>query len=101
MPFLKDFLINNSTKVILWKIIPGELSDKHLNEDDKKLLKITSKRNKLDSRTLFNRMWLRDSIVADQSGSQVASILMLNKFCFKSFPQKCLYMMPPAHHFCY
>jgi len=40
MPFLKDFLINNSTKVILWKIIPGELSDKHLNEDDKKLLKI-------------------------------------------------------------
>ena len=40
MPFLKDFLINNSTKVILWKIIPGELSEKHLNEDDKKLLKI-------------------------------------------------------------
>ena len=40
MPFLKDFLINNSTKVILWKIIPGELSEKHINEDDKKLLKI-------------------------------------------------------------
>ena len=40
MPFLKDFIINNSTKIILWKIIPGELSDKHLNEDDKKLLKI-------------------------------------------------------------
>ena len=39
MPFLKDFLINNSTKIILWKIIPGELSEKHLNEDDKKLLK--------------------------------------------------------------
>ena len=40
MPFLKDFLINNSTKVILWKIIPGELSVTHLNEDDKNLLKI-------------------------------------------------------------
>ena len=40
MPFLKDFLINNLTKVILWKIIPGELSEKHINEDDKKLLKI-------------------------------------------------------------
>jgi len=40
MPFLKDFLINNSTKVILWKIIPGELSEKHINEDDKNLLKI-------------------------------------------------------------
>ena len=40
MPFLKDFLINNSTKVILWKIIPGELSETHLSEDDKKLLKI-------------------------------------------------------------
>ena len=40
MPFLKDFLINNLTKVILWKIIPGELSEKHINEYDKKLLKI-------------------------------------------------------------
>ena len=38
MPFLKDFLINNSTKIILWKIIPGELSETHLNEDDKNLL---------------------------------------------------------------
>jgi len=40
MPFLKDFLINNSTKIILWKIIPGELSETHLNEDDKNLLKL-------------------------------------------------------------
>ena len=39
MPFLKDFLINNSTKVILWKIIPGELDETHLNEEDKDLLK--------------------------------------------------------------
>ena len=40
MPFLKDFLINNSTKIILWKIIPGELSETHLNKHDKDLLKI-------------------------------------------------------------
>ena len=45
MPFLKDFLINNTTKVILWKIIPGELSEKHLNEDDKNLLKIRKGKN--------------------------------------------------------
>jgi 4'-phosphopantetheinyl transferase len=45
MPFLKDFLINNSTKIILWKIIPGELSEIHLNEDDKKLLKIRKGKN--------------------------------------------------------
>ena len=40
MPFLKDFIINNKTKIILWKIIPGELEDKHLSEYDKSLLKI-------------------------------------------------------------
>ena len=45
MPFLKDFLINNSTKIILWKIIPGELSDTHLSEDDKNLLKMRKGKN--------------------------------------------------------
>ena len=45
MPFLKDFLINNSTKVILWKIIPGELSEIHLNDDDKCLLKTRKHKN--------------------------------------------------------
>ena len=40
MPFLKDFLINNSTKIILWRIIPGELSKTNLNEYDKNLLKL-------------------------------------------------------------
>ena len=45
MPFLKDFLINNSTKIILWKIIPGELNETHLIEDDKKLLKIRKGKN--------------------------------------------------------
>ena len=39
MPFLKDFIINNSTKILLWKIIPGELDEKQLSMDDKGLLK--------------------------------------------------------------
>ena len=38
MPFLKDFIINNSTKIILWKIIPGELDDKHLSKEEIGLL---------------------------------------------------------------
>ena len=45
MPFLKDFIINNSTKIILWKIIPGELSETHLKEADKNLLKIRKGKN--------------------------------------------------------
>ena len=45
MPFLKDFLINNSTKILLWKIIPGELSETHLTEDDKDLLKKKKAKN--------------------------------------------------------
>ena len=45
MPFLKDFLINNSTKIILWKIIPGELSESQLSEDDKCLLKTRKHKN--------------------------------------------------------
>jgi len=39
MPFLKDFIINNSTKILLWKIMPGELDEIHLSIDDKNLLK--------------------------------------------------------------
>ena len=50
MPFLKDFLINNLTKIILWKIIPGELDDKHLSEEDKCLL---NKRKGENSREYF------------------------------------------------
>ena len=45
MPFLKDFIINNSTKILLWKIIPGELDETQLSMDDKILLK-TRKGNK-------------------------------------------------------
>ena len=39
MPFLKDFIINNSTKILLWKIIPGELDETQLSMDDTSLLK--------------------------------------------------------------
>ena len=45
MPFLKDFIINNSTKIILWKIIPGELDDKHLRKEEIGLLKIRKAKN--------------------------------------------------------
>ena len=40
MPFLKDFIINNSTKIILWKIIPGDLDDKLISKEEIGLLKI-------------------------------------------------------------
>ena len=44
MPFLKDFIINNSTKIILWNIIPGELDDKHISKEEIGLLKIRKKK---------------------------------------------------------
>ena len=58
MPFLKDFIINNSTKIILWKIIPGELDDKHISKEEIGLLKIRkekkSKEYFLAARKLLN-----------------------------------------------
>ena len=45
MPFLKDFIINNSTKILLWKIMPGELNEIHLSMDDKNLLKTRKGKN--------------------------------------------------------
>ena len=45
MPFLKEFIINNYTKIILWKIIPGELDDKHLSKEEMGLLKIRKGKN--------------------------------------------------------
>ena len=45
MPFLKDFIINNSTKILLWKIIPGELDETQLSMDDKSLLKTRKGKN--------------------------------------------------------
>ena len=50
MPFLKDFIINNSTKIMTWNIVPGELDESHLNEHDKNLL---NKRNEQISREHF------------------------------------------------
>ena len=50
MPFLKDFIINNSTKIMTWNIVSGELDESHLNEHDKNLL---NKRNEQVSREHF------------------------------------------------
>ena len=50
MPFLKDFIINNSTKIMTWNIVSGELDESHLNEYDKNLLK---KRSEEKSREYF------------------------------------------------
>ena len=40
MPFLKEFIINEKTKIKLWKVIIGELNTKQLNSDEKNLLKL-------------------------------------------------------------
>ena len=50
MPFIKDFIINNSTKIMTWNIVPGELDESHLNEYDKNLLE---KRNEEILREYF------------------------------------------------
>ena len=40
MPFLKEFIINEKTKIKLWKVILGELSPKKLNNEEIKLFKL-------------------------------------------------------------
>ena len=40
MPFLKEFIMNDKTKIKLWKVMIGELNTKELNSDDKNLLKL-------------------------------------------------------------
>ena len=40
MPFLKEFIINDKTKIKLWKVMMGELNTKELNSDEKKLLEV-------------------------------------------------------------
>ena len=45
MPFLKDFIINQDTKIKLWKLSLGELDYYELDEYDSNL--INSKKNKL------------------------------------------------------
>ena len=54
MPFLKEFIINEKTKIKLWKVIIGELSPKELNKDDKKLFKL-KKNNLLREQFLATR----------------------------------------------
>mgnify|MGYP003989093735 FL=1 len=36
MPFLKNIIIDNQTKIKIWKVILGELSHNELNSDEKK-----------------------------------------------------------------
>ena len=54
MPFLKEFIINEKTKIKLWKVIIGELCPKELNKDDKKLFKL-KKNNLLKEQFLATR----------------------------------------------
>ena len=54
MPFLKEFIINDKTKIKLWKVIIGELNTKELNSDEKKLLKL-KKNNILKEQFLATR----------------------------------------------
>ena len=54
MPFLKEFIINEKTKIKLWKIMIGELSPKELNNEEKKLFKL-KKSNVLKEQFLATR----------------------------------------------
>ena len=54
MPFLKEFIINEKTKIKLWKVIIGELNTKELNSDEKNLLKL-KKNNILREQFLATR----------------------------------------------
>ena len=40
MPFLKEFIIDEKTKIKLWKVILGELNPKKLNNEEIKLFKL-------------------------------------------------------------
>ena len=57
MPFLKDFIINDKTKIKLWKVMIGELNTKELNSDEKNLLKL-KKSNILKEQFLATRKLL-------------------------------------------
>ena len=54
MPFLKEFIINEKTKIMLWKVMIGELNTKELNSDEKNLLKL-KKNNILREQFLATR----------------------------------------------
>jgi len=57
MPFLKEFIINDKTKIKLWKVIIGELNTEELNSDEKNLLKL-KKNNILREQFLATRKLL-------------------------------------------
>jgi phosphopantetheinyl transferase len=57
MPFLKEFIINDKTKIKLWKVVVGELSPNILNNDEKKLFKL-KKSNVLKEQFLATRKLL-------------------------------------------
>jgi phosphopantetheinyl transferase len=57
MPFLKEFIINDKTKVKLWKVMMGELNKKELNSDEKNLLEL-KKSNILREQFLATRKLL-------------------------------------------
>ena len=40
MPFLKEFIINEKTKIKLWKVMLGELNPRKLNNEEIKLFKL-------------------------------------------------------------
>ena len=52
MPFLKDFIINNSTKIMTWNIVSGELDESHLNEHDKVISLSILDNTKIDPKVL-------------------------------------------------
>ena len=54
MPFLKEFIINEKTKIKLWKVMIGELSPKELNNEEQKLFKL-KKSNVLKEQFLATR----------------------------------------------
>ena len=57
MPFLKEFIINDKTKIKLWKVMMGELNTKELNSDEKNLLEL-KKSNILREQFLATRKLL-------------------------------------------
>jgi len=57
MPFLKEFIINDKTKIKLWKVMMGELNTKELNSGEKNLIKL-KKSNLLREQFLATRKLL-------------------------------------------
>ena len=57
MPFLKEFIIKEKTKIKLWKVMIGELNTKELYSDEKKILKL-KKNNILREQFLATRKLL-------------------------------------------